>query len=1221
MSHEKYVKERLSHRLPSLLPEYLREESPAFEAFLKAYFEYLEAEVLVLKSQSDIDGFLSEDGTGSLLLEKATSHPSPDEDSSKIRQERNALNPIQDADPFKLGEYIVGKTSKSVAKIEVINGNTLYLKSISGNGFASNETVTGRVSQQTGIVSTFKENNILANNRLLDYSDIDNTTEDFLEYFQKDFMPSLDLASLKNKRLTIKNIKDLYKKKGTAESIEFLMRILYAQDATIRYPINETIHLSESGYTQQRRLRVTMDSGIPEANDRITAYDGTAIIAQAVIENVWIDDADAGLYAFEIMNNHIGTFTKDQAVTILDRDGVTTLTGKINGIISDVTTGSSTYFDHEDSGDILLESGLAAVYSGTYDGSQLNTEATHGGGALLETKTYPFGSLYTMNDKINIVGGKSDTDTTECLAVINGLIEGQISEILIETAGINYEAGDMVVFEGGEGGNAEAVIGSTGDEILLEGGSTFGHYEITTITNQTQIGGAGVKDNNGHFIIFNDNALDVYLDGILKTPTVDYTWKNDRVVFGSACSAGQLVELYTEYNRVVYEDGSSIDYDGYMNGATRVADDGRIRSILIKDGGKFKEIPKIYPGGYIYCADPSLFEKGEVVTGTTSEATGTIVRLDSENKRLLIKRLPTDTGVFAVAELITGGSSENTDTIVQTTVSSGTGAKLYCYSDTIGGVGSINIRNQGNKFDADGLVSGTSYFPMLIKTPSANLTKGLVLTGTLSGTTAEVITYNSDTHILTYTTNAGGFYDNEKVTYNISDSFQTLKSNTFDGRGLFAGEGIIEEQMVGDYGTLNAEASRVQDSKFYQSHSYVVKVGESINKWRGIVKDLLHPAGHVFFGEVALKQSINTVVSEQFRFMPTIIIHGDPTLAVPTPFSNSSRKIMFYTLSDEMNDPFTVLKEAGQPAYNTDPTTGGALSAFAMVAGVQTGEGTEFYDSMMRSRHMNVHRIKSVDVASVQTGTYSHDGIPTVLSLDWNDNGWLNGRSEMLYRKAQDGKIIQLYNPNHESLILEDGGLIEQESVPNYLRFDERIAGEVYFQGDYGERIVTEDGLDLINTEDATVLNEVQHFVSERSIELESGGIYFEDGDRIATESGQAFIQEDMSEIGITSYVPLGSTLRSLNTITGQRIFDISYYLKDETDNDDIALEDGIPNGASGYSSAGSSFLMSELSKAEGLRIQDLTSYYPNFFIPEYENQERKRTNITYSAYIKSATA
>ena len=64
------------------------------------------------------------------------------------------------------------------------------------------ETVTGRQSGQTGIVKSYKENSILASNRLLDYSDIDRTTEDFLEYFQQDFMPSLDLTSLKNKRLT-----------------------------------------------------------------------------------------------------------------------------------------------------------------------------------------------------------------------------------------------------------------------------------------------------------------------------------------------------------------------------------------------------------------------------------------------------------------------------------------------------------------------------------------------------------------------------------------------------------------------------------------------------------------------------------------------------------------------------------------------------------------------------------------------------------------------------------------------------------------------------------------------------------------------------------------------------------------------------------------------------------------------------------------------------------
>ena len=45
---------------------------------------------------------------------------------------------------------------------------------------------------------------------------------------------------------------------------------------------------------------------------------------------------------------------------------------------------------------------------------------------------------------------------------------------------------------------------------------------------------------------------------------------------------------------------------------------------------------------------------------------------------------------------------------------------------------------------------------------------------------------------------------------------------------------------------------------------------------------------------------------------------------------------------------------------------------------------------------------------------------------------------------------------------------------------------------------------------------------------------------------------------------------------------------------------------------------MSEVSKPEGLRISDLTDYYPNLHIPEFD-QVRKRTNITYSAYIKSA--
>jgi hypothetical protein len=1214
MSHENYAKDRLSYRLPSLLPEYLRDEGPVLELFLKAYFEYLEAEILVLSTVSHIDGIANEDGTGSIFLESATVSPSPDEDSSRILHERTGDSY---ASPFKIGEYVVGTKSKSVAKIEVVNGSTLYLKSISGNGFTEGETVTGRISLQTGIVKSFKENSILANNRLLDYSDIDNTTEDFLKYFQKDFMPNIDLASLQNSRLTIKNIKDLYKKKGTEESLQFLMRVLYAQDAEIRYPVKELITVGESGYSQQRKMRVTMTNGIPEANDKVTQYsvDGSGtILAQAIIENVYVDVGDDN-YSFEISNNHVGTFTEGSTVTILDRDGITTLTATINGIVSDITTGSSTYVSHNDSGDILLEDGH---------------------GLLLETSLAPFGSLYTLNDQINITGSKQDTDTIETKAVVNGLVEGPLTEILIEDAGINYEAGDLIVFEGGTGGGAEAIIGSTGDEVLLEGGTVFGHYEIDVTTGQTQIGGPGVKDKNGNYIIFNDYSIDVYLDGILKTPTLEYTWQNDRVVFLTAMTAqNSLVEIYTEYQRVTFEDGSTVDYDGYIDGeGNTIVDDGRIRSILLRDGGAFREIPKVYPGGYLYVKSTTGFEVGEVVTGTTSSATGSILRIDAQNNRLIIKRLDTDTGVFVKDELLTGATTTTETTITQTKVTSGTGAKLFAYSDTAGGVESINIQDQGNKFNYDGVLSGSSYFPMLIKTPSANLTRDLVITGTLSGTTAKVVSYNADKHILTYRDLDGCFYPNEKVTFNAVDSFYILRTNSFDGRGLYAGEGIVEEQMVGDYGTVNAAQSRIQDGKFYQSHSYVIKVGESINKWRGIVKDLLHPAGHIFFGEVAIKNTIDTTVEDQVRFRPMVVINLEATLGVPNAFANSQRTVKIYTLDHEdllmetgdgirtedgfglivtecggrdLQPALLALREAGYAAYNTDPRTGNAVSSFAMVDGVQTGEGTEVYDSMMRSRHININIIQSHAVAVSQVGMYSHDGIPTVLSLDWNDNNWLNGRSEMLYRKASDGKITQLWSPQEETLILEDGGVIEIEEPANFLRLDERLAENVYYQGDYGERILNESDGTLILLETATSTNQVQHFVSERSIEMESGGLYYEDGDRIVMETEQVFIQEDMSEVGITSYVPLGSTFRSLNTITGQRTFDISYYLKDETDGDDLLLEDGTGN------------VLSEVSKAEGLRIKDLDNYYPNLHVPEYQNQERKRTNITYSAYIKSA--
>ena len=44
----------------------------------------------------------------------------------------------------------------------------------------------------------------------------------------------------------------------------------------------------------------------------------------------------------------------------------------------------------------------------------------------------------------------------------------------------------------------------------------------------------------------------------------------------------------------------------------------------------------------------------------------------------------------------------------------------------------------------------------------------------------------------------------------------------------------------------------IQDSRFYQSFSYVIKTGQTIDFWKDSVKKLLHPAGFAFFGQVTI---------------------------------------------------------------------------------------------------------------------------------------------------------------------------------------------------------------------------------------------------------------------------------------------------------------------------------------------------------------------------------
>ena len=93
------------------------------------------------------------------------------------------------------------------------------------------------------------------------YSDIDQTSEAFVNYFITNYAKDLPLALQVNKPLLIKKIEGLYKAKGSQLSIETLFRVLYDTYATTRHPYDFVLRPSDGQWSLRTSIRVLKTSG------------------------------------------------------------------------------------------------------------------------------------------------------------------------------------------------------------------------------------------------------------------------------------------------------------------------------------------------------------------------------------------------------------------------------------------------------------------------------------------------------------------------------------------------------------------------------------------------------------------------------------------------------------------------------------------------------------------------------------------------------------------------------------------------------------------------------------------------------------------------------------------------------------------------------------------------------------------------------------------------
>jgi hypothetical protein len=116
--------------------------------------------------------------------------------------------------------------------------------------------------------------------------DLDTSLNDFTTYFIKQFLPLFPPDLLSNPTFFIQHAKEFYRSKGTTKSVRLLFRLLYDQDIDVFFPKESVLRASSSGWTNTPSLRMdptmwTIQYG-DGANTRFRALD-TSIGAAVVV--------------------------------------------------------------------------------------------------------------------------------------------------------------------------------------------------------------------------------------------------------------------------------------------------------------------------------------------------------------------------------------------------------------------------------------------------------------------------------------------------------------------------------------------------------------------------------------------------------------------------------------------------------------------------------------------------------------------------------------------------------------------------------------------------------------------------------------------------------------------------------------------------------------------------------------------------------------------------
>jgi hypothetical protein len=149
--------------------------------------------------------------------------------------------------------------------------------------------------------------------QMFELTDIDESLTSFVSHFQNKFLSDFPSIITTDKRFAIKHIIDLYSSKGSKNSLELLMKLLYNQEVDVYYPSDDIIKPSDSLWFRPQYLEVTKSArNRTYLNNQIT---GSSSGAKGFVESVVTKRINGKLIDVLYLSDVQGQFSYGEQIT------------------------------------------------------------------------------------------------------------------------------------------------------------------------------------------------------------------------------------------------------------------------------------------------------------------------------------------------------------------------------------------------------------------------------------------------------------------------------------------------------------------------------------------------------------------------------------------------------------------------------------------------------------------------------------------------------------------------------------------------------------------------------------------------------------------------------------------------------------------------------------------------------------------------------------------